>query len=121
MEEEVSVYRQQDGQWRSTVTVVRHEQYDKGPITFDGTLEDVISSFTAVMMEIPEQFRSSATCEISSVSSYDDSHYAFVEVKYRRPATEAEIAKAEAAEADRKARHAYAEREMYERLKAKFG
>lgn len=66
------------------VTVVEQEQYAAGPFCFDGPLDAVIDSLIAIRNSIPEEYRASAMCSIASVSDYEDSHHASIEVTYTR-------------------------------------
>lgn len=102
------------------ITVVDQEQYDGGPFKFNGTLDEVILTLTEIRAGIPEQYRATATCEISSVLSYEDSTYANIKVTYLRPETDEECKVREdmaRRQSDVVARY---ERTQYERLKAKF-
>ncbi len=85
-----------DGNWTTTVGVLSQEQYDKGPFHFgesynDGSLDRVIEALNAIRDSIPEEYRAVARCEISSLSGYEGSHCANIDVKYSRPATGDEI------------------------------
>jgi hypothetical protein len=48
----------------------------------DGTLDEVIKSLLAIREMVPAEYRDSARCGIDSVGSYEDSHYATIEVSY---------------------------------------
>lgn len=102
------------------VTVVDHEQFDDGPFKFNGTLDEVIFSLTNIQASIPEQYRATATCEINSVLSYEDSTYANIKVTYVRPETDEECKAREEMERRQRDFAVRHEREQYERLKAKF-
>jgi len=95
-----------------------HEQYERGPFVFDGLLDEVIASLAAIRELIPPEYRERAKCSISSVGSYEDSHYAQIAVTYWRPETPDETAEREERTRREAAdRMANAQRE-YERLKA---
>lgn len=105
-----------------TVTVFTGEQYDDGwPCPYQTTLVDLISWFEAKLAEIPEEYRNVATCEIDSVRSWEDTHYAQIEISYRRPETDAEMA--DRLEHEEIARHAHEakERAMLAALQQKYG
>lgn len=111
---------QRNKKWVTRVTVADQQQYDHGPITMDGTLIEVTGSFNRALNSIPEEFRKNAYCEIDSVSSYEDTHYAHILINYERPATEDEIAQAVQREKDMKLARERKEQAEYERLRAKF-
>ena len=113
-------------EWLVEEQIVSQEQYDGGPFDFgasyqEGTLKAVIDSLLSIRDEIPKEFWGTARCGIDSVSGYEGSHHARIEVSYLRPATEEEINAVK--ERDRRqAENAKAiERAMYEELKRKFG
>lgn len=112
---------QENGEWFAKVTPVSHERYDGGPIQFSGSLDEVIASFNAVRDAIPEEHRESARCEIDSNSGYEGTHYASVVIHYVRPATDEEIAKAQAEIKSRETTIANRERAELQRLKLKYG
>lgn len=71
------------------VSVFDGEQYDGGwP---DGTLIKVIEWFQGKLAEIPEEYRQSATCDISSSPNWGDSHCGRIEIDYWRPETDEEM------------------------------
>lgn len=100
------------------ITVVAAEQYDPGfP---PGRLLEFAAWLQAIINEIPEECRESAEIEIDSTSSYYDSHYAQVQVTYRRPETDKEWDDRKA-DVMRRVHEAEAlERQALERLKAKY-
>ncbi len=70
------------------VTVADSEQYDQGfP---PSPLAEFLAWVNDVVAAIPEDCRDTATVEFDSTSSYYDSHYAKVEVTYRRLETDEE-------------------------------
>lgn len=73
------------------VCVVDHEQYNKGEFCFDGTLDEVAASLTAIRESIPAEFRDAATCCVDSNGGYEGSHYAHIEVSYWRPETDSGV------------------------------
>lgn len=70
------------------VSVTAAEQYD--PDFPPENLLGFIAWFDAILANIAEEYRPSATIEISSTSSYYDSHYATINVQYLRPETDDE-------------------------------
>lgn len=102
-----------------TVTVCNVEQYDIGFPPDDAI--GFASWLAAKFAEIPPEYMPSAKVEIDTVSSYEDSHYATVEIVYRRPPTDAEvqerIAEIGASEAAQKAK----ELRLLETLTRKYG
>lgn len=84
-------HQSRSGEWVTVVSLVDQERYDEGPIQWDGSLDDVVASFEAIREMIPEEYRHTSRCEIGSVSGYEGSHYARVQVEYERPATKEEI------------------------------
>lgn len=102
------------------VTVLSQEQYESGPFVFHGLLKDMIAALNQILESIPEQFRDTTTCEISSIPNYD-SHYASIEVEYTRPTTPDEDAEAAKLQKQRELMIEQQQRVQYEALKAKFG
>lgn len=111
------------------VNVVKQEKYDSGPFDFGGmergSLDSVIKSLLKIRASIPPEFRRDAICDIDSVLSFEDSHYATIEVYYYRRETAEEISDRIQRDENFR-RHAQvaqeeSERAEYERLKAKFG
>lgn len=83
------------------IEVFNKEQYqgewpEENAIKFLEWFEEKISS-------IPEEFRSSAKVELESVSGYEDSSYAAIEIYYYRPETEEEAKVRESKEQNRAA------------------
>src|SRR5690348_5106317 len=72
------------------VVVMEAEQYDSG--SPPSPLLEFAAWLDGIMSEIPEEYHSAAQIEFDSTSSYYDSHYGHVEVSYRRPETDAEMA-----------------------------
>lgn len=122
---EMKTYRSGDGNWHTTVTVADQEQYDTGPFNFGGlepgSLAAVRTSLQAIWQSIPEECRAMASCRIDSVGGYEDTYYARIEVYYVRPATPDEI-EAAMLEQDREwQKKEFADRALYDQLKARFG
>jgi hypothetical protein len=101
------------------IDVVSVDQYDADfPAS---NLVKTIAWLSAKLAEIPEEHRENATCEIGSVSSWEDRHYACIEIAYSRPATKEEAESAARELHAAKMAHEAEERLQFERLKAKFG
>lgn len=80
-----------------------------------------IAWFQAKLDSIPAEHRASAAIKIDSNSSWEDSHYADIEINYTRLETADEVA-ARIAEAKRELAAAQErERRNYEALKRKYG
>lgn len=60
------------------------------PFSYDAKLTEVVAWLNAKLLEIPEQYRDEAYCEISSESGYEGDHYPSIEITYARPETDAE-------------------------------
>ena len=84
-------------------------------------LVDAIEWLRHFLEEVPAEFRDSAEIRIDSEGGWEDSHYANIEIYYRRPPTEAEKRKRLSDERDRKAALERDERETLAALKAKYG
>ncbi len=54
--------------------------------------------FAGKLELIPDEYRKNATFEIESVSSYEDSHYSYIQISYERQETDIEMASREAKE-----------------------
>lgn len=113
-----------DAGWMTEVCAVSQEKYDSGPFCFgatyeDGTLDKVIDSLRAIRDAIPEAYRCAARCNITSVSSYEDSHYATISVSYVRPETEEEAVRRADRAATLKRRELDAARRTFSVLKAR--
>lgn len=101
------------------VVVVNAEQYD--PDFPPTPLLEFQAWLEAMIEDIPEEYRGTATVEFDSAGSYYDSHYAKVEISYYRPETDEEWAARRADVEARLAAQQNAERAAYEALKQKFG
>jgi hypothetical protein len=101
-----------------TVEVTKAEQYD--PDFPPAPIEEFLAWVKRMESRIPDEYRDTATFQFTSEPSYYDSHYAKVEVSYRRPETDEEWAARKADVARRQADDARREREQYEKMKAKF-
>lgn len=111
---------------RVVVSVVNQEQYDGGTFDFgnsyeDGTLDRVLASLNSIRDQIPEEFRSTARCEIESRSGYEGSHYASIAVSYTRPATTEEVAQWHHSRAVQASHREAQERATLAALQAKYG
>ena len=107
------------------VTVLHQESCDDGPFNFggdfkEGTLNRVLKSLIAIRESIPAEFRATASCEISSESGYEDSHYPAITVRYMRPETLQEAAECEARDKQRRDEETAKARIYYEELKKRF-
>jgi hypothetical protein len=102
------------------VMVTRHEQYSGGPFVFEGKIDEVIESLKRICQMIPEDYRDQARCEIDSVSSWGDSHYAQISVSYYRPETWEEAKERSHIERERLADSITKTHEYLQALKAKF-
>ena len=74
--------------WPVTITLFDQEQYDGNWIP--GGLIKTIAWLQQFLGQVPIEYRDTATIEINSVGSYEDSHYATIEISYQRPPTEGE-------------------------------
>lgn len=74
----------------TTVVTLEHEHGEDGPFVFDGTLYEVLEALEKIKEQIPEEYWTAATCELSGVNRYDVV-YGTIEVTYTRPATQSEI------------------------------
>lgn len=104
----------------TTVRVFYAERYDGAgwpPEDFHG----FVAWFTEHFESIPSQYRDSARVELDSRAHYEDSHYASIEITYKRPETEDEEAQRLAAEKQRLGYAEAAERRTLAALKAKYG
>lgn len=102
-----------------TISVFCQEIYDG-----DWPPEDAagfIAWFQTKLDTIPAEHRASATIEIDSNSSWEDSHYAEIDIRYSRLETPAEVAARLAEAKGRQAAEQEAERRAYEALKRKYG
>lgn len=104
--------------WPVTVTLFDQERYDGD--WMPEKLTEALAWLQGFLNQVPVQFRDKATIEISSVSSYEDSHYASIGISYNRPPTKAEKEARLTEEHQRIDAREASEREVYERLKAKF-
>lgn len=100
------------------VTVFSHERYD-GEWMPEG-LADAIAWLNDKLESIPAEYRDSATIEIDSVSSWEDSHYASITITYTRPETDDEVCERVDRERRMAAHREAQERATYEALKRKF-
>ena len=104
--------------WPVTIRLHYGEQYSSGWIPDD--LTDFVAWVKGFLDQVPLIHRATATIKFGSVSSYEDSHYVEVTIKYTRPPTkeekqgrlDEEQRRIEGKEAD--------ERKVYERLKNKY-
>jgi hypothetical protein len=87
--------------YENEVRVFRQERYDGDWLP--EKLSDAIAWLQGMLDSVPAEYRDSAKIEIDSVSSWEDSHYASIEISYRRPPTQAEITERKAKEAERAA------------------
>lgn len=98
------------------ITVFKQERYDGQWPPEHGN--SFIAWFQAKLNEIPEEHRGNARIELDSQSGYEGSHYASIEITYRRMETEEE-AKSREAEEERSRQDAIADAEArVARLKA---
>ena len=70
------------------VEVFNEEQYDGEWPSENGA--EFIAWFQEKLESIPQEFRGSAKIELDSVSGYEGSSYASIEIYYYRPETEEE-------------------------------
>jgi len=101
------------------IVTVKAEQYD--PDFAPGQLQEFVLWSNALLDEIPEEFRATAEIEISSTSSYYDSHYATIEVTYRRPETDEEWEARKQDVAARMQEEKQRELNLLAQLQAKYG
>lgn len=80
------------GRQEIRVTIFDCEQYDDGfPAGYGSSLEGFVAWVTQQLNSIPVAHRGSARIEISSVSSWEDSHYSRITITYDRPETDEEM------------------------------
>lgn len=103
-----------------TETVLHQEEYDGGAFQFHGKLDAVIRSLEAIRKKAPEKYRKTARCKIESTGDYEGSHYATIEVTYRRPETDKEVIERLRQAATAKMLCEREERQRLETLKAKY-
>jgi hypothetical protein len=104
-----------------TVTVADVEQHDDGfPFQYGTPLAEAIAKLNEIAEKIPEQYRATAVMEVDSVSGYEGSHYAHIEVAYTRPETDQEMADREQRERFMQDRQRDKELAVLEALKAKY-
>lgn len=103
-----------------TETVLHQEEYDGGAFQFHGKLDAVIRSLEAIRKKVPEKYRKTARCKIESTGCYEGSHYATIEVTYRRPETDKEVIERLRQAATAKMLCEREERQRLETLKAKY-
>lgn len=101
------------------VTVFDKERYDGDWPPTDAT--KFVAWFAEKLAEIPEGYRATGKIEIESVSGYEDSHYARIEICYNRPETDDEMATREAEEQLRQEAKKAQELRTLAALKAKYG
>jgi hypothetical protein len=102
-----------------SVTVFSQEQYD-GQWPPRGAA-DFIAWFQAHLASIPEQYRHSAQVEVDSVGGYEDSHYARIEITFKRPETDDEMRHRKNTEQESERVREDAERRQLAALKKKYG
>lgn len=103
-----------------TVQVFQAEQCDES-FPRDLTVVEFIKWLEGHLASIPEEFRQSATVEIGSFSSWEDSHYAEIEISYTRPETDEEVRQRRARVTQCSMAKVAQMRAEYERLRAIFG
>jgi uncharacterized membrane protein len=105
------------------VKVVEQEEFYPGPnfgnYEQQGNLNHVIDSLVTIRNSIPDEYRNTARCIISS-SGYEDSLYVNIEVYYMRPETRSETLTREYKERSEHEAKITKERKKYERLRGKF-
>lgn len=101
------------------ITIFNQEQYDDEWIP--DKLVDAIAWLTGKLEEIPEEFRAIAEIEVDSESGYEGSHYGHIEITYRRPETDEEMATRLAEEKRCANARERDEMETLRRLKLKYG
>lgn len=104
---------------QTRVTVFDKEQYDgEWPPT---DMTECVAWFAGKLETIPSEYRATAKVEIESVSVYEDSHYARIEIYYDRPENDGEMAAREAEERCRQEAQKEQELRTLAALKAKYG
>ncbi len=78
-----------DFNYNETVRVFDVSRYDGD--WMPAKMADAIAWLQEMMAKIPEAHRDSATIEIDSVGSYENSHYASICIEYSRPPTPVEV------------------------------
>lgn len=100
------------------ITVFSQEQYggDWPPVQ----AADFVAWFQGHVNGIPEQYRDTARIEIDSTSGWEDSHYARIEISYKRPETDEELSARRATERARISEQEEAEKRQLAALKKKY-
>ena len=104
---------------QNRIVVFDQEQYD-GEWPPENAME-CVAWFAAKIAEIPNKYKTTAKIEIESVSSYEDSHYARIEIYYDRPETDEEMSEREAEERRRQEAQIAKELRTLAELQAKYG
>jgi hypothetical protein len=114
-------YKQQNGKWIVNERVIKkNEDVYLGDENKDGSIDLVIKSLQEAAKRVPLAFRSKTYCEISSEGDGYGGSSIEIKIGYRRPATEDEIAQAEAYRLERERNRTQMELETLARLKAKY-
>lgn len=101
------------------VVLFDEEQYGGGWPPRNAT--EYIAWFTEKLECIPAEYRATASIDIDSVSSYEDSHYARIQITYIRPETDEEVVIREAQEQAREAARKAFDLKQLAALKEKYG
>ena len=101
-----------------TVTLATAEKYDAGFPTDDAV--GFAAWLSNLIEQVPPEHRHTAKLEISSVGSYEDTHYATVTFLYSRKETDEEEAERESKEAQTSAIQRNRELQQLAALKAKY-
>lgn len=106
------------------VWAANQSEYGGGPFKFDGPLDEFIADLMQVREGIPEEYRASARCVISTEDDFD-SRVASIEIRYHRAETDEEMATRQERERYNAKLEAVAreakERVLYDELKRKYG
>jgi hypothetical protein len=74
------------------VKVWEVEQFEADFPSYDAKLVDVIAMLQQKLLEIPDEYRDVAECEIDSKAGYEGSTTALITIRYERPETAEEVA-----------------------------
>lgn len=101
------------------ITVFDKQQYDAEWPSEDAI--EFIAFFQEKLASIPEEFRSSAIIEVDSISGYEGSSYASINIYYYRPETEEEVKVRESKAQNKAELLRQRELKQLEELKRKYG
>jgi hypothetical protein len=101
---------------RVNVASVEEYEFDFPP----EEAEELISWFQEKLYLVPKEYRKGTKIRLSSISSYEDSHYATIEIYYYRPESKEEELDRINADALKRRQKEIQEKHLFETLKAKY-